>query len=126
MTDEKKPPQFHIINHKGEPQQAQTAQNVKIKRQEKLFVPEWGAFVMCTPYDDHFIYENPDKSKGSPAYMCTCGAVAVVAPPGPTGFFVCMFHAQNGYHATAEVNKKDWQKVIGETIITNKKGKTWQ
>jgi len=96
---------FNIVRYLGEPQQTRTAQGKAIQRQESLFVLEWGAMVRCTPYDDHFIYE--DDAVGQSAYMCTCGSPAGVVPPGPNGMFVCLFHAQYGKHTTSVVNVKD-------------------
>ncbi len=116
---------FNIIKHKGAPQQAKTLGNTTVSRQEQLFIPEWGALVMCAPYDDHFIYENPDKAYGSSAYLCTCGSMAVVVPPEPTGMFVCHFHATYGHHTTSVVNKKDFGKLSGQTLNPAKKGTKW-
>lgn len=93
-----------------------------IERQDQIFVPEWSQMVPTAPYDEHFIYENPDKAKGSPSYMCTCGAMAVVVPPfGPNRQFICHHHATFGFHTTSMVNKKDIE--AGKTKIF--KGRKW-
>jgi len=94
---------FNIITHRGDAKKTKTLKGEPVKREEKLFVPEWGAFVKCTPYDNHFIYytNSPNQS----AYMCTCGSAAAVAPPNSTGMFVCLHHATYGVHATGE---KKW------------------
>ncbi len=83
-----------------------------------MFIPEWGEFIPCAPYDDHFVYLNPDTSPGSSAYMCTCGSVAVVANPekGMGRMFVCLFHATYGAHTTSYVNRGDWPDIAGDTI----------
>lgn len=114
---------FNIIQHAGTPQKALLPDGkTYVYRQEKLFIPEWGAFVLCAPYDDHFIYET--NAVGS-AYMCTCGSTAVVAPPDPSGLLVCKFHADEGYHTTSVVNKKDVPALSGE-LVDPSKGRTWQ
>lgn len=112
-----------IIKHVGEVKSATLADGTVVYRQETLFVEEWGALVICAPYDNHFIYENPDKSKGTPGYLCTCGSVAVIAPPLPTGLFVCLFDLNSGlkgHHATDLYNKSDFDKVKGQTLDMNK------
>lgn len=110
---------YNIIQHKGQPKKATTLKNVTVNRAESLFIQEWGTFIKCAPYDDHFIYES--KEPGQSAYMCTCGAVAVVVPPGPQGMFVCYHHATYGFHTTSMVNKKDIER--GNVKIM--KGKKW-
>jgi hypothetical protein len=114
----------NVISHAGTPTKffdERTGQTVE--RQEQIFVPEWGAMIPTAPYDDHFIYENPDKRKGSPSFMCTCGAFAVVVPPfGNDRMFVCNHHATYGFHTTSMVNKKDIEQ--GKTRIF--RGRKWQ
>ena len=110
---------MEIIKHAGQQNSATLLDGTVVYRQEKLFVEDWGAMVLCAPYDDHFIYENPDTQKGSPGYMCTCGAVAVVAPPNRFGLFVCLFDLNNelkGYHTTSLYNKDEFDKVKGQTL----------
>jgi hypothetical protein len=91
---------FEIIRHRGEAKQTRTLKGRSVKREESLLVPEWTTFIKCTPYDNHFIYHDPTPNQSS--YMCTCGAVAVVVPPGPAGMFVCYHHATYGNHTTGE------------------------
>ena len=109
---------FSIIHHKGRVNKATTLDGVVVERQEQLFVEEWGNFVPCAPYDEHFVYENPDTSQGSSSYMCTCGSVAVVVNPERDAgrLFVCHFHETYGSHTTSHVNKKDFENVAGETL----------
>jgi hypothetical protein len=126
MSDENPNP-FTIIQHRGEPNKAEF-EGVPVTRQEQLFIPEWGGLVRCTPYDNHFIFEIPDARKrmGASEYMCTCGSYAVVAHPEDVKLrvFICMFHAENGYHQTAIINKKDFESIAGETLPIPK-GKQW-
>jgi len=110
---------FNILSRVGSPKKATTLKDKVIARQDKLFVPEWSNFVTCTPYYDHFIYESNEPEQS--AYMCTCGAIAVVVPPGPKGMFVCHHHVTYGFHATSMVNKKDVEK--GDVKIL--KGRKW-
>ena len=105
-----------IIRHYGEPKKARTLKGVAIGRQDSLFVAEWGAFVPCAPYDDHFLYATNEQE--SSAYLCTCGAPAVVINPEDprTRMFVCLVHAQEGKHMTSYVETRDFSKVAGKTI----------
>lgn len=105
-----------VIKHYGEPQEARTLKGKQVTRQDSLFVIEWGAFVPCAPYDDHFIYAS--REVGESAYMCTCGSPAVVAHPHDPKrrMFVCLAHAQSGKHMTSVVNIKDFDKVAGGTV----------
>jgi len=91
---------FNIIRHKGDAKEAKTLKQLTIKREESLLVPEMNAFVKCAPYDNHFIYHDPSPNQS--AYMCTCGSPGVIAPPEPTGLFVCLNHATYGFHTTGE------------------------
>lgn len=114
---------FNINHHVGEVKKATLADGTVVTRQEKIFVPDYFAFIKCAEYDSHFIYENPDKSEGSSAYLCTCGNVAVIAPPGPMGLFVCLFDLNTGlkgYHATSLYNLKDWEKTKGRKLDMDK------
>lgn len=114
---------MNIIKHPGEVKTATLADGTIVHRQGRLFVAEWDAFVVCAPYQDHFVFENPDTRNGSPGFVCTCGAVAVVTPPSPTGLFVCMFDLNSGllgYHSTSLYNKDEIEKVKGQTLDMNK------
>jgi hypothetical protein len=101
---------FNITKNSGTPKRVTLENGTVVERPEFIFVPDYRAMIPTAPYSDHFIYENPDKSEGSSAYLCTCGNVAVIAPPGPAGLFVCLFDLNSGmkgYHATSLYNKKD-------------------
>lgn len=112
---------MNIINHRGDPQQATTAKGATIRRQSHLYADQYG-MVRCTPYDNHFIYVNPDTSPGTSSFMCTCGSAAVIANPDGEGrAFVCLNHVTFGFHTTSQVNKKDFER--GIPII--RKGRKW-
>lgn len=112
---------FNIIKHRGRAMVAETLDGQRIERQEKLFVPEYGVFVPCSPDDDHFIYES--QAQGS-AYMCTCGSMAVIPETFPK-MFVCHFYLTTGRHQTSVVNKDGFkEKFAGETLPIEEK-KDW-
>lgn len=114
---------FNINKQAGEVKRATLANGTVVSRVEAIFVPEYGAMVRCAAYDDHFIYENPDKRRGTPAYLCTCGHVAVIAPPSPVGMFFCLFDVNSGlkgYHATSLYNKAEFKKVEGSILDMDK------
>ena len=113
---------FNIIHHKGMVKQAVLENGAIVTREEELFIPEWGAFVKCASYEEHFIFENPDKNEGAPAYVCTCGGVAMVRGAGSAGLFVCMIHENYGNHSTSYYNLKDIDKVAGKTIEVSDSG----
>ena len=64
-----------------------------------IFVPEWGIFVKCAPYDVHFIFEVPKDLPGW-THMCSCGSPAVAVSGDDYGhlgspegmMFVCKSH----------------------------------
>ena len=114
---------FNITKNHGTPKKVILENGTVVERPEVIFVPEYMAMVKVAPYDDHFIYMNPDTSEGSSAYLCTCGSVAVIAPPSPAGMFVCLFDLNSGllgYHATSLYNLKDWDKVKGSKLDMDK------
>lgn len=119
MTTKKKPINRApaVIRHLGEPREARTLRGTIVTRQDKLWVDDWGTFVSCAPYDDHFLYLSPDKTPGSPTFMCTCGSAAVVINPMGSGhMFVCLMHASMGKHVTSLLNIKDFPDVGGQII----------
>lgn len=100
---------FNIIRHYNSPNMGEY-RGMIVRRQEKIFVPEYGGFIMCVPDSEHFIFEVPVHMKDS-AFRCTCGSVAVItgygayAPsgsPSSTGglMLVCLNHTTFGQHAT--------------------------
>lgn len=108
MSDEPKFKQaFNIIMNFNSPNKATTVDGYDVERQEKLWIPEWGAFVTCASYDNHFVFEHPNKKRKGTIYLCTCGSAAIV--PGYSGYkgdssnvgalFVCLLHSASGKHA---------------------------
>lgn len=118
---------FGIIHHRGQVRKAQTPQGKIVEREEHLFVPEWGQFVQCAPYEEHFIYEDPEQTKGSSSYLCTCGAAAVVINPERQGgrMFVCMVHASYGAHSTSFVDQDDFADVAGQVLDIKPEKAQW-
>jgi hypothetical protein len=102
---------------------ATTLDGHRVTRQEQIYVPEWGTFVKCSPYDDHFIYEDPESHKklGRWAHMCTCGSPAIIvgfkayeqdASKYSGGLFVCKHYTDtsitNGY-GTHQTGGRKWE-----------------
>ena len=114
---------FNITKNHGTPKKVVLENGTVVERPEFIFVPEYMAMIPVAPYHDHFIFENPDTREGMSAYLCTCGNVAVIAPPSPTGMFVCLFGLNTGlkgYHATSLYNLKDWEKTRGQRLNLDK------
>ena len=84
-----------FIHHYGTPSKAVSLAGKAVERKASLYVPEWHLFVPCTPYDNHFIYEN--NVEGQPAYMCTCGSAAII-PREQVQMFACLYYKMNGVH----------------------------
>lgn len=105
-------PCFNIVHHLGYPRSAMTLDGIKVFRQEKIYVPDMLEEILCAPYDDHFIYEEPTKKRGRWSHMCTCGSPAVIVErqgykrdSSLTGkMFICHFHGLYGKHQTAFLN----------------------
>jgi hypothetical protein len=114
-----KPNPFTLIKHAGDPNRA-TFEGITVERQEKLFIYEWGGFVGCAPYDEHFIFEIPQvrKRPGLSEYLCTCGSAAIVIhPESPQKrLFCCQFEALYGLHQTSVINKDDFEDIAEETL----------
>jgi len=97
---------FNIIKQLNSPTKATLINEIVVHRKDKVFVPEYQGFVRCTPYDNHFVFEVPSDIKG-PAYLCSCGGVAVFVGSkayghlgSPEGMMlICQFHTDNGKHA---------------------------
>jgi hypothetical protein len=98
---------FGIIRTHNTPDSATLKDGTIVHKQDTLYIPEWGQFITCAPYDNHFIYEVPKHFKDHPSYMCTCGSPAVIAglsgyvlDASPQGkLFLCLYHANHGHHA---------------------------
>lgn len=113
QEDEEKTQAFEVhsvetIRHLGDPTRG-WYKGIPVERRDKIFIPEYNRDVSCTPYDNHFVFENPHTTEGEPCYLCTCGSMAGIVP-SITGVFVCLFYQQLGYHQTKVVNKKDIEK----------------
>jgi hypothetical protein len=110
MENKKKFHPIQVIRHHNSPNRAQLPNGEWVERQEKLFIPEWGRFVVCADYSDHFIFELPKKYEG-PTYQCTCGAAAIIS--GYSAYkddasqqgllFICLNHSTFGVHATGGI-----------------------
>lgn len=111
---------MNIIKHAGEVKAATLPDGTIVERQEWVFVEPLGRMIACAPYDNHFVFENPDKRTGTPGFLCTCGSVAVVTE---LGMLTCLFDVNTGlrgYHSTSLYNKKDIDKVAGKKLDMDK------
>jgi hypothetical protein len=101
---------FSVIKHRGDPKSATTLDGHRVEKVDKVYIPEWKAWVRCADYHgEHFVYLDPEAYKGHKGRwfaMCTCGGPAVII--GETvyktsgGMLACMLHAQYGRHATSD------------------------
>jgi len=99
---------FNIIKHFGDAGKVTLVDGTVIHKDpaERLFVPEYGVFVKCAPYGNHFIFEVPKRIKG-PSWMCSCGSVAHMVGANAYGhlsspegaMIVCQHHTQFNKHA---------------------------
>jgi hypothetical protein len=72
----------------------------------KIWIPEWGTYVVCTPYDNHFVFEVPQRMEG-PSHMCSCGGESVIVgakayshlSSNKEAMMVCQHHTMYGRHA---------------------------
>lgn len=110
---------FSIIKRYLSPNSAVTGEGHTVRREDRIFLrdpSQYIRWVACAPYDNHFIYKDPEYEKGTigkSAIMCTCGSMAVIvgynaykkdASPAtdsgnPGELLVCLMHAQTGRHA---------------------------
>ena len=110
---------FAIIKHRGDLDHAETADGYKVHRQKKVWLEATegskGRYVMCCPYDNHFVFIDPiyKKKKWRWFALCSCGAAAVLvgsntyakdASPATEGtvqgeMLICYNHMQFGTHA---------------------------
>lgn len=135
------PDRFFIAKHRpGDAHYALTPRGTPIKRESSLLIPDlkdydpmgMGLFD-CMPYDDHFIYKNPDFVSGQmledvPPWLilCTCGwPASVVWGEGiPADYqlkIACHYDCENGFvgkHATEMINIKDFElhKYVGKRL----------
>ena len=102
------PKNVSIIKHKGDPNTATTLDGFKVERTDKFFIPEMAIFMVCAPYDNHFVYEDPSGKPDRWWAMCTCGGPAVyvganaykhLAEATKSGYLVvCYTHISTGKH----------------------------
>lgn len=96
-----------IVRQVGKPKRFRTYDGRWIDAKDKIFIPEYNAWIPCAPYDNHTIYETGFTKPGTQPYMCTCGAMAVIVgwnvyknEASPQGLmFVCHHHATFQKHA---------------------------
>lgn len=100
---------FSIIKQFNSPTEAVTVDGNKVYRKEKVYIPEWGAFAKCAPYDNHFVYLDTSNKVGRWFAVCTCGSPAVLvgfdaykrdSSKEPLPMLVCYAHASIGTHTT--------------------------
>lgn len=72
-------PRFNIIRSRNNLNLAETVNGKRVQRQEKIWMPEYGRYVMSAPYDNHFTFV--DNSNLGWTLFCTCGS-----PAGIVGF----------------------------------------
>jgi len=99
---------FNIIKSHGDANKVTLMDGTVIHKDqtERMFVPEYGAFVRCAPYGNHFIFEVPKRIKG-PSWMCSCGSPAVMVGAKAYGhlssykdaMIVCQNHTMYNVHA---------------------------
>lgn len=89
-----------IIKNRGEARETVSIGGKTVKRVSHIYVPEYGVLVVTAPYDNHFIYETPDKKQGS-AILCTCGSPGVISLDTPQKMFICLHHASTGMHTNS-------------------------
>ena len=104
---------FSVIRARGDVNRAETLDGYKVTRTKQLFFND--KLVLCAPYDNHFIYEDPSGKSQRWLQMCTCGSPAVCVgykayaedsspttradSTDPGEMFVCYIHAVTGRHA---------------------------
>jgi hypothetical protein len=113
ITTPKVYPTFNIIHQQGECREATTLDGYKVYRETELLVPDVADGheypVRCAPDQDHFVYAEPTGLKGRPAFLCTCGSMAVVVGPKTHRRFsslkgemlMCFSYMQKGKHNTS-------------------------
>lgn len=119
MATDKSVHKFSIIKRYLSPNSAVTGEGHTVRRETKIWLDDpsgYSRFVACSPYDNHFIYKDPEYDKGTIgkcATMCSCGSPAVIvgynayrkdASPSTEGtvmgeLLVCHLHALTGRHA---------------------------
>lgn len=97
---------FQIIKHYNDPDHAQLPTGEWVQREERVFIKELGGFVVCAPYDNHFVYLLPPR-KDTWFAFCTCGSPAVLIGSNSYAhlgsadgmMLVCHMHTMTNKHA---------------------------
>lgn len=115
---------IHVTRNIGTPYRATTLKGYTVERHDKLIGPN-NSVVLCTEYDDHFVYRNPHviyDNAIEPMFLCTCGAIAIQVwgdqvPSSHQNKMVCSYDALtdwHGFHATRQVNKEGFENQTGK------------
>ena len=104
---------FSVIRVHNDANEAETLDGYKVTRKKWVLFDD--KLVLCAPYDNHFIYEDPSGKIHRWLQLCTCGSPAVIvgykaykqdASPTTTAdsttpgeMVVCYIHAVTGKHA---------------------------
>jgi len=95
-------PTFTIIRSRNNLNVAETIHGTRVFRSEKIFFPEMGRSVACSPYDNHFVFN--DMSNMGWTLFCTCGS-----PAGIVGYQV--------YKNDASPTPKERDTIAGELLV---------
>jgi hypothetical protein len=97
-----------IIRSHNTPNKVTLVDGTIIERDKsgKIWIAEYGTFVPWAGYDNHFIFEVPERIQGT-SYLCSCGSPAVIVGAkayahlgsSQDALFVCLHHTQNNKHA---------------------------
>ena len=106
-----------ILHFHGDLKSAETADGHTVTRKDGIYVDQEYGVVKCAPYDNHFIFRDPEFEKhvGRWMLMCSCGSPAVIvganvyrkdASPTtgdesthPGQLIVCWYHQTYGKHS---------------------------
>ncbi len=99
---------MQIIRSHNTPNKVTLFDGTVIERDKsgKIWVPEWGTYVVCAPYDTHIVFEVPQRIKGT-SWLCSCGSPAVVVgmkayshlDSGKDALLVCQHHTDTNKHS---------------------------
>ena len=103
---------FNIIRQRGQLNRARLPDGTWLERVDKLWIPEYNAFIKILYDDTNFIYEIPKHlitpDYRGPLYKCTCGSPAIVV--GMSGYvfgaspqglvLTCQLLVETQYHST--------------------------
>ena len=99
---------MNIIRSHGTPNKVTLVDGTEIfnDKSNKIWIPEYGTFILCVEYGNHFIFEVPIRIKG-PAWLCSCGSPAVTVgmkayahlSSDKEAMIVCQQHTTHNRHA---------------------------